>query len=116
MQLEISSRNVFKVTFLVQTFDDACFVLQVMVHETCHLFCLSHCVYYSCAMNGSNHLEEATKRPMFLCPICLLKLKMSGLHFDLKDRYSEMLQFFKKFEDGNFVTAAHWLERVLQKF
>ena len=86
------------------------------MHETCHLFCLSHCVYYSCAMNGSNHLEEATRRPMFLCPICLLKLKTSGPDFDMKGRYIEMLQFFQKVEDENFVKAAHWLERVIQMF
>lgn len=46
---------------------------KVMAHEISHLFCLKHCIYFSCAMNGSNSLEESNIRPMFCCPMCLHK-------------------------------------------
>ena len=85
-----------------------------MCHEICHLFCLSHCVYFSCAMNGSNHLEESNRRPMFLCPVCLVKLKSTKLNFDIKERYAEMLKFFKSIEDENFACAAEWVEKTLE--
>ena len=64
-------------------------------------------------MNGSNHEEEANRRPMFLCPVCLVKLKSTKLNFDIKERYTEMLEFFKSIEDENFAKAAEWTERAL---
>ncbi len=41
---------------------------KVMSHELGHMFGMKHCVFYSCCMNGSNHLQEASKRP--LCNSC----------------------------------------------
>ena len=35
----------------------------VLCHEASHLFGIKHCVYASCVMNGSNHLEESESRP-----------------------------------------------------
>ena len=31
---------------------------RLLVHETMHLLGFSHCIYYSCCMNGSGHLKE----------------------------------------------------------
>ena len=31
----------------------------VLLHETCHMFGLSHCIYYRCLMNGANNLTES---------------------------------------------------------
>lgn len=36
---------------------------KVMCHELGHLFNMRHCIYYSCLMNGSNSLEEASTKP-----------------------------------------------------
>jgi len=36
---------------------------KVMCHELGHLFNMRHCIYYSCLMNGSNSLEEASRKP-----------------------------------------------------
>lgn len=33
-------------------------------------------------MNGSNHMEEANKKPFLLCPVCLRKLQ-AALGFDI---------------------------------
>lgn len=85
-----------------------------MAHEICHLFCLQHCIYFSCAMNGSNHLEESNNRPMFTCPICLHKLK-SCLGFDVKARYQALLEFCKSIEDENFEGVCCWLEKAIEK-
>ena len=47
---------------------------KVMCHEILHLFGLKHCIFFNCIMNGSNHDEEAAKKPFKLCPVCLKKL------------------------------------------
>ncbi|XP_073229008.1 archaemetzincin-2-like [Porites lutea] len=87
---------------------------KVMTHEISHLFCLKHCVYFSCAMNGSNHLEESNRRPMFTCPVCLNKLK-SCLGFDIKKRYQALLEFCQSVQDENFAEACVWLENAVEK-
>lgn len=58
---------------------------KVMCHEVGHMFGLKHCIYFKCLMNGSNSAEEASKKPVLLCPICLKKLN-SVLPFDPYER------------------------------
>jgi archaemetzincin len=48
--------------------------LKVAAHETGHMFGLAHCTAFECNMCGSNHLEEADRRPSWLCPVCMAKL------------------------------------------
>jgi archaemetzincin len=48
--------------------------LSVLAHEAAHLFGLGHCVYFQCLVCGSNSLDEADRRPIHLCPVCLRKL------------------------------------------
>jgi archaemetzincin len=47
---------------------------QVLNHEIGHMFGLPHCVFYHCAMNGSNSLAEADATPIEYCHICHRKL------------------------------------------
>ena len=60
--------------------DDAAFrlcllrTLKTASHETGHMFSMQHCTLYECNMCGSNHREEADRRPLWLCPHCLAKL------------------------------------------
>ena len=49
----------------------------VLCHEAFHLFGVRHCVYASCIMNGSNHLDESESRPFALCPVDLRKLQLT---------------------------------------
>src|SRR5437588_7335483 len=51
---------------------------KVLAHETGHMFGLSHCTFFNCLMNGSNHLAESDRRPLHLCPVCLRKLQWSS--------------------------------------
>ena len=62
---------------------------KVLAHETGHMFGLAHCTYFNCLMNGSNHLVEADRRPLHLCPVCLRKLQWS-IGFDVLKRYSAL--------------------------
>jgi archaemetzincin len=48
--------------------------LKTASHETSHMFSMQHCVFYHCNMCGSNHLQEADRQPLWLCPVCLAKL------------------------------------------
>ena len=69
--------------------------LQVLAHETGHMFALLHCIHFNCLMNGSNYLEEGDRRPLHLCPVCLRKLQ-SSVDFDVVERYKKLLDFYGK--------------------
>jgi archaemetzincin len=78
---------------------------KVLIHETAHMFSLTHCIYFRCVMNGSNHLQESDSRPLFLCPVCLRKLQ-SGIGFDVVVRYRRLLEFFRK---AQFKNESDWV-------
>lgn len=48
--------------------------LKTASHETGHMFTIYHCVAYDCNMCGCNSLEEADRRPLYMCPECLGKV------------------------------------------
>ena len=83
----------------------------VMAHEAAHSLGLAHCVYYRCLMQGSNHLKELDEKPLYLCPICLAKLKWS-LGFDLEERYARLDEFF---EDHGMKKETAWLRKRLER-
>ena len=68
---------------------------KLLVHEIGHLLGLDHCIWYECIMNGSGHLEEDFRQPMFLCPVDLHKLE-SLCGFDVIRRYERLSEFFKR--------------------
>ncbi len=85
--------------------------IKTAVHETGHIFSLRHCLYKSCVMNGSAHLEEADARPHYLCNHCVAKLYWN-LEWDVVDRYSKLSQFWNQQslpEKGQFAKQAHQL-------
>lgn len=51
--------------------------MKLASHETGHVFGMLHCTAWACNMCGSNHLEEADRHPLSLCPQCLAKLCMA---------------------------------------
>jgi archaemetzincin len=85
--------------------------VKVLAHETAHMFSLAHCVYYRCIMNGSNHLDEADRRPAFLCPVCLRKIRAS-IGFDMVERYRRMLEFF---DEQEMEAERRWLRGRLER-
>lgn len=82
---------------------------KLLVHETCHLLGMEHCIYLNCCMNGSGHLEEDFEQSMFLCPIDLKKLALI-VDFDLVERYKQMREFFDK---HNAPKESEWLTNVI---
>ncbi|EDY16810.1 hypothetical protein CfE428DRAFT_5619 [Chthoniobacter flavus Ellin428] len=69
-----------------------------------------HCTYYSCVMNGSNHLAESDSRPLHLCPVCLRKLQWST-GFDVVARYTALE---KASRAAGLMDEAEWLNRQLE--
>ena len=83
---------------------------KVLAHETSHMFGLTHCTFFNCLMNGSNHLAESDRRPLHLCPVCLRKLQWS-IGFDVLDRYRSLERLCR---GDQFVDEADWLGRRLE--
>ncbi|MGA2257523.1 MAG: archaemetzincin [Thermoguttaceae bacterium] len=64
-------------------------------HETGHMFSMQHCTLYECNMCGSNHREEADRRPLWLCPHCLAKL-CHATGADPIQRFKDLAAFSKR--------------------
>uniref|UniRef100_A0A8C8ZSI3 Archaemetzincin-2 n=1 Tax=Prolemur simus TaxID=1328070 RepID=A0A8C8ZSI3_PROSS len=80
---------------------------KTLTHEIGHIFGLRHCQWLTCLMQGSNHLEEADRRPLNLCPICLRKLQCA-IGFSIVERYKALVRWIDD-ESANMpgVTAKH---------
>ena len=82
---------------------------RLLVHEILHTLGISHCIYYECCMNGSGHLEEDFRQPMFLCPVDLHKLThLCG--FNVVQRYHKLRTFFEKLD---LVNEVQWIDKRL---
>lgn len=104
---------------------------EVLSHEIGHMFGMHHCIYFSCLLNGSNHQHESDSRIMFLCPVCLRKLK-HVVKFDVLERYKEMLRIFHSLDeqfplpkqsevstrqhDDKIAEAIAWLDKAIAFF
>jgi archaemetzincin len=73
------------------------------------MFGVTHCIYFNCLLNGSNHLDEADRRPMDICPVDLRKLQFS-VGFDVTKRYEELTRFY---EEVGFDDEARWTKSRL---
>ena len=83
---------------------------KVLAHETTHMFGLDHCIFFKCALNGSNHLAESDSRPMHLCPVCLRKLHYR-IEFDVVERYRQLLHVY---QENRFNKEAEWVTSRLK--
>ena len=92
--------------------------IKVLTHEITHMFGLTHCVYFTCLMNGSNHAEESDRKLTFLCPVCLRKMQ-DAMKFDFLARYKGMLTFFQgkiisvDNKEDKFFQCTQWLEKAI---
>jgi archaemetzincin len=68
--------------------------LKVASHEAGHMFSMAHCTFYECNLCGSNHLEEADRRPLEVCPNCLAKL-CYATGADPQKRFETLIRFYK---------------------
>lgn len=83
---------------------------KVLAHEIGHMFSLTHCIFFKCVMNGSNHLQESDSRPLSLCPVCLRKLQ-SSIGFDVMNRYRRLFAFY---QGADFNYEASWVSNRLK--
>lgn len=72
--------------------------LKTASHETGHMFSLKHCAQYTCIMNGSNHLEEADRKPTGFCVDCLEKFCWN-LGTEPQEYYQRLLVFWNRLND-----------------
>ncbi|XP_030845149.1 uncharacterized protein LOC115925453 [Strongylocentrotus purpuratus] len=90
-------------------------MMRVSSHEVCHLFGLSHCVFFHCAMNESKSVTEALKQPLYLCPVCLRKLQ-KFFNFDIPARYRQIqdvcLKVQRSYPSERIAETIDWLNRV----
>lgn len=83
---------------------------KLLVHEVAHLLGIDHCIWFSCCMNGSGHLEEDFRQSMHLCPVDLRKLQtLCG--FDVKERYRNLMAFFQR---QGLRMEGEWVRRRLE--
>ena len=82
-------------------------------HELGHCFGIDHCVYYSCAMQGTASVIEDARQPPYLCPVDLAKvLKATGANE--QDRYRSLLAFCERYKDVHlFASYKAWMTQRL---
>ncbi|HKP70935.1 MAG TPA: archaemetzincin [Pyrinomonadaceae bacterium] len=67
--------------------------LKIAMHETGHMFSMTHCTKYECLMSGTNHLAETDRRPLDTCPECSAKIAWA-MKYPLFDRYKRLAEFW----------------------
>ncbi|KAK4121479.1 hypothetical protein N657DRAFT_657571 [Parathielavia appendiculata] len=98
-------------------------VARTVAHELGHCFCLAHCSYYACVMQGTGGIAEDLRQPPYLCLVCLAKLTRAmrdvAREVDetqwLTERYTALARFCETWEQvGLFAGYRCWLERRIQ--
>lgn len=69
--------------------------LKIAMHETGHMFSIYHCTKYECLMSGVNHLDEADRRPLDVCPECMAKIAW-GMDYEPAARYRNLSEFWRR--------------------
>ena len=77
---------------------------QVLAHETGHMFGISHCVFYRCAMNGSNSLPDADGAPLDFCPACARKLRWN-IGIDDDKRAAALASYYSNHFPDSWVSS-----------
>jgi archaemetzincin len=85
--------------------------MKVMAHEIGHMYGMTHCTFFECGLNGSNHLEEADRRPIYLCPVCLRKMHWNS-EIDPLRRYYHLAEFYRNFD---YVESANFMRERIRR-
>ena len=74
-------------------------ISKMLIKNICHMFGLKNCIFFSCVMNGFNHMSEFDLRPMEICPVCLRKL------------FTSITRKYERLEEGRATNGFHIIER-----
>ena len=66
--------------------------LKTAVHESGHMFGITHCIAYECGMNGSNDRAEGDLRPFWFCAEDEMKVWWA-FGADPAQRYDQLIAF-----------------------
>ena len=90
-------------------------LISTFSHEILHALGFDHCEFFECLMNeGTESIEDNDKTPLYLCPLCSLKLEklFEELRpFDPIKRTNDLLSFYERFHLAE--EAAH-LKKIIQ--
>jgi archaemetzincin len=75
------------------------------------MFGLTHCIYFDCVVNGSNHLAETDAKPQHPCPVCLRKLH-HAIAFHPAKRYRDLAAFYRRYQ---WFEELDWINRQLAR-
>lgn len=98
-------------------------VARTVSHEVGHCFCLAHCSYYACVMQGTAGIMEDLRQPPYLCIVCLAKLTKAVGALDrgldpvqlMVDRYTVLARFCTTWKTvGMFAAYRGWLEKRIE--
>lgn len=97
---------------------------RTVAHELGHCFCLAHCSYYACVMQGTGGIAEDMRQPPYLCLVCLAKLTAAvggvvGGRVDtgrlVVERYRALGRFCERWKGvGMFAAYGCWLEQRIE--
>jgi archaemetzincin len=91
--------------------------LKVGMHETGHMFSMTHCTKYECLMSGTNHLDETDRRPLDTCPECMAKIAWA-MKYEPRERYLNLAKFWERQaradEQRSFTDKAEAVSRIAE--
>ncbi len=82
--------------------------LKLALHETGHMYGITHCIAYECGMNGMNHLGESDRQVIEFCPECQAKLWWT-CDYPPQKRFARMQEHFAR---HGFTTEADYYNRA----
>ncbi len=96
---------------------------RTVAHEVGHCFCIAHCSYYACVMQGTAGIAEDMRQPPYLCLVCLTKLTraIGDVEKGVDDvqlvigRYVALAKFCERWKRvAMFAAYGCWLEKRIE--
>lgn len=83
-------------------------LLKIALHETGHMYGITHCIAYECGMNGMNNLAEGDRQALEFCPECQAKLWWT-CDYPPEKRFAQLQEYYQRqgfTAEANYYTQA----------